>query len=117
MTGLGGYGPRPANLPLRRGAVDFTDAAGMAAIAQLIGDAELPPVVETAAEPFAGITTDGVAIQGLFELGDEGAPAGTAAREARGYLAGLTASGPGQGRAAAGGGRVAAVDQRVPDLP
>lgn len=92
MTGLGGCGPRPANLPLRRGAVDFTDAAGMAAIAQLIGDAELPPVVETAAEPFAGLTTDGVAIQGLFELGDEGAPAGTAAREARGYLAGLTAA-------------------------
>ena len=69
------------------------------------------------AEPFVGITTDGVAIPGLFELGDEGAPAGTAARRSTRLPGRPDRSGPCQGRAAAGGGRVAAVDQRVPDLP
>jgi hypothetical protein len=91
VTGLRGYGPRPANLPLRRGAVDFTDAAGVAAMLALVGDAELPPVTEGAAQPFVGVTTDGSAIPGLFELADEGAPAAAAAQEARAYLAGLAA--------------------------
>lgn len=89
MTGLRGYGPRPANLPLRRGAVDLTDTAGAAAMLELVGDAELPPVAAGAAEPFTGITTDGIPVPGLYELGDEGAPAAAAAGAARGYLADL----------------------------
>jgi hypothetical protein len=93
MTALaGGYGPRPANLPLRRGTVDFTDDAGVAATMALLGDAELPPVEETAAKPFVGITTDGKPVPGLFELRDEGAPAAEAAQAARAYLAGLSAT-------------------------
>ncbi|MEV7976798.1 DUF3500 domain-containing protein [Streptomyces sp. NPDC086519] len=89
MTGLGSYGPRPANLPLRRGAVDFSDEAGIAAVFALIGDAELPPVAETAGQPFVGVTTDGNPVPGLFELRDEGAPVAHAAQAARDYLAGL----------------------------
>ncbi|MCW8378712.1 DUF3500 domain-containing protein [Streptomyces justiciae] len=92
MTGLGGYGPRPANLPLHRGAVDFTDGAGVAAMLELVGDAELPPVEATAAQHFVGVTTDGHPVPGLFELGDEGAPTVRAAEAARDYLGGLGAS-------------------------
>ena len=89
VSGLRGYGPRPANLPLVRGAVDFTDEAGVAAILQLVGDAELPPVAETAGDPFVGITTSGVAVPGLYELASEGAPTAEAAQAARDYLAAL----------------------------
>ncbi|MFD4509165.1 DUF3500 domain-containing protein [Streptomyces sp. NPDC058457] len=91
MTGLGGYGPRPANLPLRRGVVDFSDEAGVAAILALVGDAELPPVAETAGLPFVGVTTDGNPLPGLFDLRDEGAPVALAAQAARDHLAGLGA--------------------------
>lgn len=92
MTSLGGFGPRPANLPLRRGAVDFTDEAGVRAVLKLIGDAELPPVEETAAQPFVGVTTDGRPLPGLFELRDESAPAAQAAHAARDYLGSLGAA-------------------------
>jgi uncharacterized protein DUF3500 len=92
MTGLGGYGLRPANLPLRRGMVDFADGAGVAAMRELIGDAELPPVTETAGQPFVGVTTDGNPVPGLFALRDEGAPVGPAAQAARDYLARLGAA-------------------------
>ncbi|MEU1183294.1 DUF3500 domain-containing protein [Streptomyces sp. NPDC005820] len=91
MTGLGGYGPRPANLPLRRGVVDFSDEAGVAAILALVGDAELPPVAETAGLPFVGVTTDGRPVPDLFALRDEGAPVARAAQAARDHLAGLDA--------------------------
>ncbi|MBO0687277.1 MAG: hypothetical protein J2P45_29360, partial [Candidatus Dormibacteraeota bacterium] len=68
MTGLPpGYGPRPRRIALRRGAVDLDDAAGLAAVGELVGDAERPPVVECAAEPFVGVTTDSRPIPGLFE--------------------------------------------------
>ena len=86
MTNLRGYGPRPANLPLRRGAVDFSDEAGVAAILELVGDAELPPVEETASQPFVGLTTDGNPLPGLFELRDECAPAVQPAQAVRDYL-------------------------------
>ncbi|GKQ39154.1 DUF3500 domain-containing protein [Streptomyces sp. A012304] len=93
MTDLhGGYRPRPEQLALKRGAVDFSDDAGVAAIMKLVGDAELPPVAETAAEPFVGITTDGQPLTDLFTLADEGAPTERAVREALGYLGRLTAA-------------------------
>ncbi|MGW1563023.1 DUF3500 domain-containing protein [Streptomyces sp. NPDC002144] len=92
MTGLyRGYRPRPPVLPLKRGTVDFTDEAGVGAMLQLVGGAELPPVERTAAEPFTGITTDGRPVQGLFLLGDEGARGAEAAEAAHAYLAGLDA--------------------------
>jgi hypothetical protein len=91
VTGPRGYGLRPIKLPLRRGAADFTDAAGVEAILKLLGDAELPPVVESAAEPFIGVTTDGSPVPGLFELADEGVPVAAVAQQARAYLAGLAA--------------------------
>lgn len=93
MTALvNGYGPRPANLPLRRGAVDFADEAGVATMLELVGDAELPPVESTAATPFVGITTDGRRHTGLFELADEAAPTAQAAQMASTYLACLDAT-------------------------
>lgn len=92
MTGsYRGFRPRPANLPLERGAVDFTDEAGVAAILALIGDAELPPVVETADDPFIGITTDGRARPGLFGAADEQAPTAAARDAAIAYLGSLDA--------------------------
>ncbi|MFF5140113.1 DUF3500 domain-containing protein [Streptomyces sp. NPDC013157] len=91
MSGLhGGYQPRPERLALKRGAVDFSDDSGVAAIMKLVGDAELPPVAETAAEPFVGITTDGQPLTDLFTLADEGAPTEQAAHRARHYLDQLT---------------------------
>jgi hypothetical protein len=51
--------PRPHHLPFRNGSFDPIDAAGIAALSAIIGDAELAPVWQRAAEPFAGITTDG----------------------------------------------------------
>ncbi|MCP2256129.1 Protein of unknown function (DUF3500) [Prauserella aidingensis] len=84
-----GYRPRPADLPLKRGAVDFTDEAGVAAISALIGDAALPPVAESAAEPFVGITTDGTPVPGLFGVADETAPTTGALDAAQAYLSSL----------------------------
>ncbi|MEU1168085.1 DUF3500 domain-containing protein, partial [Streptomyces sp. NPDC005921] len=92
-----GYRPRPANLPLRRGTVDFTDEAGVAAIASLIKDAELPPVVESAAEPFVGVTTDGHPVPGLFGTADEKAPTTSALEAAQTYLSGLDRDQRGKG--------------------
>jgi len=69
--------------------VDFTDEAGVAAITALIRDAELPPVVETAAEPFTGITTDGHPVPGLFTVCDENAPNTAAFVAAQAYLSSL----------------------------
>jgi hypothetical protein len=91
VIGPPGHGPRPANLPLRRGAVDFGDAAGVSALLNLVGDAALPPVTESAADPFVGVTTDGVPLNGLYELADEAVPAADAAQAACIYLAGLAA--------------------------
>ncbi|MBO0686103.1 MAG: DUF3500 domain-containing protein, partial [Candidatus Dormibacteraeota bacterium] len=90
MTGLPpGYGPRPKRLALKRGAVDPEDAAGLAAVADLVGDAQAASVVECAAEPFVGVTTDGHPVPGLFELREEGAPAAAAVQAALGYLSSL----------------------------
>lgn len=90
MTGLPpGYGPRPKRLALKRGAVDPEDAAGLAAVADLVGDAQAASVVDCAAEPFVGVTTDGRPIPGLFELREEGAPAAAAVQAALGYLSSL----------------------------
>jgi Protein of unknown function (DUF3500) len=86
---LRGYGPRPANLPLHRGAVDFTDEAGVAAMIALLGDAQLPPIEENAATPFVGITTDGLPKLNLFGAADEGAPTAAATAAAAAFLAGL----------------------------
>lgn len=85
-----GYRSRPEHLALKRGAVDFSDDAGVAAIMKLVGNAELPPVAETAGEPFVGITTDGQPLTDLFTLTDEGAPTEKAAHKARRYLDQLT---------------------------
>jgi uncharacterized protein DUF3500 len=65
-----GYHPRSAHLPLRRGTVDFTDQHGMQAVLDLIGEAELPPVETSAAQPLVGITTDGLPLSGLDFGGD-----------------------------------------------
>ncbi|WP_208782702.1 DUF3500 domain-containing protein, partial [Streptomyces griseorubiginosus] len=81
--------PRKPNLPLRRGTVDFSDQQGMAALMELIGDAEIPPVEQTAAEPFVGVTTDGTPVDGLFTLEDQGVDPTAAAQAARGFLASL----------------------------
>lgn len=86
MTNLHGFGPRRVSLPLRRGAVDFTDDDGVAAMLGLIGDAPLPPVTETADEPFIGVTTDGTSIEGLYPATDEGGPTSEAAKSATDYL-------------------------------
>ncbi|MFF2324420.1 MULTISPECIES: DUF3500 domain-containing protein [unclassified Streptomyces] len=80
------YGARPLGLPLKRGAVDFTDQQGMSTMLRLIGDAELPPVEQTTAEPFTGVTTDGTPLGDLFALGDDGFDATAAERAATGYL-------------------------------
>ncbi|MFD5537451.1 DUF3500 domain-containing protein [Streptomyces sp. NPDC127079] len=91
MTGLHSeYRSRPEHLALKRGAVDFSDDAGVAAIMKLVGNAELPPVAETADDPFVGITTDGQPLTGLFTLADEGAPTEKATHRARRYLDQLT---------------------------
>lgn len=90
MSGLHTYRPRPQRLPLKRGAVDFTNEALIPTMLALIGDAELPPVEQNAAEPFVGITTDGHPISGLFTLTDEGTPTRQAVDAAQHYLHGLS---------------------------
>lgn len=72
MNSYQGFSPRPAGLPIKDGKVDFSDSAGIEQMLGLIGDAPLPPVVETAREPFTGLTTDGIPTPGLFRLGDDG---------------------------------------------
>lgn len=48
------------------------------------------PVVQTAAQQFVGITTDGARLTGLYELVDEGLDAAPVVRAAKSYLAGLS---------------------------
>ncbi|OBJ83293.1 DUF3500 domain-containing protein [Mycobacterium sp. 1245852.3] len=67
--------------------VDFTDEDGVKQVAALIGDAELPPV-ETAAQPFVGVTTDGLPVYGLDAGGDGFNPA-PAINAASAYLRAL----------------------------
>lgn len=86
-----GYGPRQAGLPLDGGKVDFGNDAGVQQMLALIGDAPLPPVEQTAAEPFVGLTTDGRVVPGLFQLHDEGFDARPASAAAEAYLNGLGA--------------------------
>jgi hypothetical protein len=81
-----GFGPRPPGLPIKAGCIDFTDAAGVAKMFKLIGDAPLPPVEATADEPFVGVTTDGTPIQGLFAVRDEGFDPKPATSAAAAYL-------------------------------
>lgn len=83
-----GYRPRSAHLPLHRGTVDFTDQRGVKAILDLIGDAELPPVDTGAAEPFVGITADGLPLVGL-DAGGEGFDPTVAVDAATAYLQAL----------------------------
>ena len=80
------FGPRARGLPLKEGSVDFSDTAGVQQILALIGDAPLPPVESTAAEPFVGITSDGVPVPGLFRIADEGFDPQPATKAARAYL-------------------------------
>ena len=83
-----GYRPRSQHLPLRRGAVDFTDELAVKAIVDLIGDAELPPVDTGAAQPFVGITTDGHPLTGI-DAGGVGFDPSPALNAARIYLQSL----------------------------
>ncbi|MBV9920799.1 MAG: DUF3500 domain-containing protein [Pseudonocardia sp.] len=66
-----GTSPRSAKLPFHAGRIDTDDAAGMAALIDVVADAELPPVVKTAAQPFIGVTTDGTPLRGLSALEDQ----------------------------------------------
>ena len=84
------YGPRPPGLPLWEGIVDFGNRAGVQQMLQLIGDAPLPPVVETAEEKFVGVTTGGLVVPDLFTLKDEGFDPRPAAIAARAYLSSLS---------------------------
>ncbi|MDF3311838.1 DUF3500 domain-containing protein [Rhodococcus sp. T2V] len=81
--------PRTAKLPFHNGRVDLSDETEVANLMEVIGDAELPPVVESAAEPFVGITTDGMTVPDLFHLADEGLDGKRLVRAAEGYLEGL----------------------------
>lgn len=81
-----GAHPRTARLPFRDGKIDMTDEQGVAIMTGLIADAQLPPVNETIAEPFVGVTTDGTPLAGLFELADEGLNIEPVVSAARSYL-------------------------------
>ncbi|MDX6351715.1 MAG: hypothetical protein QOF84_6505 [Streptomyces sp.] len=83
--------PRPHHLPFRNGSFDPIDAAGIAALSAIVGEAKLAPVWQRAAEPFAGITTDGTVVPGLFTIADEGFDVDGVVRAARAYLDGLHA--------------------------
>ncbi|CAJ1509978.1 DUF3500 domain-containing protein [[Mycobacterium] burgundiense] len=63
----------------------------LTALAQLIGDHSLPPVVDNAEEPWVGITTDGHAIPGLYSLEDNGFDCAPAVAAARRFLAAVSA--------------------------
>jgi hypothetical protein len=79
-----GFGPRSDGLlPLSHGLMDLS--AIPAAVRAL-----LPPVVEAAAEPFVGITTDGQVVPDLFALRDTGWSPEAAVRAAAAFLASLT---------------------------
>ncbi|KUH67477.1 hypothetical protein AU184_26365 [Mycolicibacterium novocastrense] len=49
----------------------MSDPAEADALFDIVGDAELPPVAECAAQPFVGVTTDGHVVPDLFSLADE----------------------------------------------
>lgn len=85
-----GYLKRPPGLPIKDGRVDFTDEDGLKQMLELIGDAPLPPVTETAGDPFVGVTTDGAPITGLFLLSDDAFDSIPAESSARAYLAELS---------------------------
>jgi uncharacterized protein DUF3500 len=80
-----GYHPRSGHLPLRRGAVDFTDQDGVKVMLDLVAGAELPPVDTGALEPFVGITADGLPAVGL-DAGGDGFDPTPAVRAATAYL-------------------------------
>ena len=65
---FGGRLPKGA-IPLTDGRIDFSKDLTM--MAALTAHHPLPPVPENANEPYVGITTDGTAIPGLYELADE----------------------------------------------
>jgi hypothetical protein len=93
-----GFGPRPAPMPLKRGAIDFTDAVGLETIANLVAGAPLPPVTESAAEEFVGVTTDGTPRRDLLRTADRAVTdTRGAVSAAAAFLGGLR---PGQRRAA-----------------
>ncbi len=81
-----GFGPRPPGLPLVGGKIDFTNGSGVQQMLALIGDAPLPPVEQTAAEPFVGLTADGKPIRDLFRLEDSGFDPRPATRAALEFL-------------------------------
>lgn len=83
-----GYLPRPQHFPLRRGAVDFSDRNGIKAMLEFVGDAELPPVDTGAAQPFVGVTVDGIPRVGL-DAGGSGFDPTEAVSAANAYLRGL----------------------------
>lgn len=80
-----GFGPRPDGMFALHGA--RMNAADVPP--EIV--ALLPDVVGAAAEPFVGITTDGVPVPDLFALQDESFDAGPAVRAAEGFLAALNA--------------------------
>lgn len=89
MTDYHGYSARPPGLPIKNGRIDFTDEAGVERMLAIIGDAELPPVTETADDPFVGVTTDGTLVPSLRGLSDDGFDSVAAVEAATRYLGGL----------------------------
>jgi hypothetical protein len=80
------YGPRQKGLiPVHAGRMNL--AGDLTALSQLIGDHQLPPIVQNAQEPFRGITTDGQVMNGLFTLEDNGFDCAPAVAAAWGFLA------------------------------
>jgi hypothetical protein len=87
-TSYRGYHPRTQHFPLHRGAVDFTDQHGVEQLLDFLGDAEIPPVDSGAAQPFVGVTTDGIPAVGL-DTGGEGFDPAPATGAATAYLQSL----------------------------
>ncbi|UNB54547.1 DUF3500 domain-containing protein [Mycolicibacterium sp. YH-1] len=71
---------------MRNGKVDLTNERGVQQMLSLLKGAALPPVEQTAKDPFVGLTTDGVPLRGLFSLADEGFESRSAAAAAMVYL-------------------------------
>jgi len=78
-----GYNRRPANrLPIVRGVLELSRMSAALAGA-------LPQVPQAAAEPFIGITTNGIVVPELFDLRDSGTDFAAAAAAAHAFLSSL----------------------------
>ena len=87
-SGYQGYKARPERLPITRGRVD--PAKPFDYVIALNGDAPAPAVEASATVPFAGITTDGRVVPGLYDLAEGGLDPVPAVAAARALLAALS---------------------------